>query len=204
MTEQSQRHDLSTFSLPLHRSSFGEESFPRFCLGLISILNDHHKRQAHAMAPPAPDLRSPALFKKLALAEKLLKLRMLENDDATQLIVTELESHMENLKGDYLLGIIRSIKKAQSRIQICSKSKYCAYTRDVSKNHMYEACQEVMKMFATLMKQLQSTQRQMVKMQKKQKEAQAAAHGGPSSQAHGQRAGSQQKSVNSHLPSQSF
>ena len=69
---------------------------------------------------------------------------------------------------------------------------------------MYEACQEVMKMFATLMKQLQSTQKQMVKMQKKQKEAQAAANGGSSSQAQGHRAGSQQKSVNSHLPSQSF
>lgn len=59
------------------------------------------------MAPPAPDQRNPALFKRLALAEKMLKLRMLENDDAAQLIVTELESHMENLKGDYLLGIIR-------------------------------------------------------------------------------------------------
>lgn len=68
------------------------------------------------MAPPAPGHRNPALYKKLALAEKLLKLRMLENDDAAQLIVTELESHMENLKGDYLIGIIRSIKKAQSRI----------------------------------------------------------------------------------------
>lgn len=109
--------DLTTHDLAMERNhSSGEDCFSRFCLSLISTLNDYNKRQAHAAAPPAPEHQNPVLAKKLMLAEKMLKLRMLENDDATQLIISELESHMENLKGGYLAGIIQSIRSSQSRI----------------------------------------------------------------------------------------
>jgi len=92
------------------------------------------------------------LHKKLALSQKLVQLKTLESNDASQLIISELESHMENLKGEYLLGIINRIKQSKRNMQICQNTDFCALTADVSKNNMYEACKEVMKMFATLMK----------------------------------------------------
>ena len=39
---------------------------------------------------------------------------------------------------------------------------------------MLSVTQEIMKTFATLLKQLQGTQKQMIKLQKKQKESEAA------------------------------
>jgi hypothetical protein len=72
--------------------------------------------------------------------------------ESIQHIVIELDGHLENLKGDYLIQIIKRIKKMQNKLKICDQSQYCAFTRDMSKNHMLEACQEVMKTFATLLK----------------------------------------------------
>ena len=40
---------------------------------------------------------------RLNLAEKIMKLRALEINDSMDLIVKELENHLENLKGDFLM-----------------------------------------------------------------------------------------------------
>ena len=68
----------------------------------------------------------------------MLKLRTLEISDSVEYIVLELEQHLENLKGDYLVGIINNIRQTQERLFICNNSKFCALTRDVSQNHMFE------------------------------------------------------------------
>jgi len=48
--------------------------------------------------------------KRLRLAEHMVKLRSLEMSDAVEFIAQQLESHLENLKGDYLIGIIKNIR----------------------------------------------------------------------------------------------
>jgi len=50
----------------------------------------------------------------LNLAEKIMKLRALETNDSIDMIVKELENHLENLKGDFLTQIINRIKKNKS------------------------------------------------------------------------------------------
>ena len=79
-------------------------------------------------------------------------------------ILSELDLHLENLKGDYLIQIIKKIRKLGNKIQSCSTSEYCTVTRDFSSNHMLTVTQEVMKTFATLLKQLQGTQKQVIKL----------------------------------------
>lgn len=116
-------------------------------------------------------MQNKALSQRIILAEKLLKLRSLEITDCTHFIVKELEGHLENLKGDFLTQIINRIKDASRNLEVCNSSPYCPYTLDMSKNHLQSICQEVMKTFSTLLKQLQGTQKQMIKLQKKQKNA---------------------------------
>lgn len=40
--------------------------------------------------------------KQLLLSQKLLELKMVENIDSADHVIRELESHIENLKGEYL------------------------------------------------------------------------------------------------------
>jgi hypothetical protein len=61
---------------------------------------------------------------------------------------------MENLKGDYLLQIIKSIKQKEQQLRVCDKNQVCALTLDYSKNYIFEAIQEIMSTFGTLLKQL--------------------------------------------------
>lgn len=86
------------------------------------------------------------------LAEKLLKLKSFEINGSIDFIVKELESHLENLKGDFLTQIINRIKNASSKMKVCESSPYCVYTQDVGKNHLQTICQEIMKTFSTLLK----------------------------------------------------
>ena len=82
-----------------------------------------------------------------------MSLRTIEMSDSIDHIVKELDGHLENLKGDYLKQIIKRIKRTQDKIRICdSTTSYCPYTRDMSKNHMLEVCQEIMSTFGTLLK----------------------------------------------------
>lgn len=40
--------------------------------------------------------------KQLLLSQKMLELKMVENIDSADHVIQELESHIENLKGEYL------------------------------------------------------------------------------------------------------
>ena len=89
------------------------------------------------------------------MAEKLLKLRCLEINDSVTIITSEFQKHLDILKGDYLKQIISKINKLKDKISFCEFNPVnCIYTRDVSKNWLYEICKEVMKTFSTLLKQL--------------------------------------------------
>ena len=44
------------------------------------------------------------------LTEKMLKLRVIEMNDSVGLIMEGLHKHMQNLKGDYLTGVINQIR----------------------------------------------------------------------------------------------
>ena len=74
----------------------------------------------------------------------MLKLRASEINQSIQYIVKEFESHLENLKGDFLTQIINRIKAANKNLTICDSSPYCLYTVDVGKNHIFSICKEVM------------------------------------------------------------
>lgn len=67
-------------------------------------------------------------------------------------IVKEFESHLENLKGDFLTQIIDRIKNANNNLKVCNSSPYCLYTVDASQNHLFKICKEVMQTFSTLLK----------------------------------------------------
>jgi hypothetical protein len=145
-------------------------NFARFCLNLVSILNRHNLKQTQIQAPHPSEI--VVLEKQLRLSSQMLKLRTIEMADSAFYILNQLESHQESLKGDYLQGIINQIKSVSDRLEICNTSGFCALTRDVSSNHLKEVCTQVMKMFATLLKQLKSTQNQVNKYKKQHKESQ--------------------------------
>lgn len=105
--------------------------------------------------------------KKLVLASQMLKLRTIEISQSANFIVKQLEGHQEMLKGDYLIGVINSIRKIQDKLLVCNYNRECVLTSDMSRNYLLEICSSVMNMFATLLKQLQNTQKVINKMQKK-------------------------------------
>ena len=50
---------------------------------------------------------------------------MVENIDSADLVIREIESHIELLKGEYLQGIISEIRDIKYKIQICKKTNMC-------------------------------------------------------------------------------
>ena len=65
------------------------------------------------------------ISKQLILSQKLLELKMVENIDSADLVINELETHIEMLKGEYLQGIVTELRDIKYRIQICKKTKMC-------------------------------------------------------------------------------
>jgi hypothetical protein len=85
------------------------------------------------------------------MAQKVAVLRTKEMGEAASHIISELDNHLENLKGDYLIQIIKRMKKHSSHFVMC-KNNLCPLTLDFTKNHLLEIVEEMMKTFSTLLK----------------------------------------------------